>query len=61
MPPVHYDTRGPVAVLTLQNPPVNGLGHALRSGIVAALDRALADPAITAVVLTGGEQITDCP
>ena len=56
MPPVHYDTRGPVAVLTLQNPPVNGLGHALRSGIVAALDRALADPAITAVVLTGGEQ-----
>ena len=56
MPPVHYDTRGPVAVLTLQNPPVNGLGHALRSGIVAALDRALADPAVTAVVLTGGEQ-----
>jgi len=56
MPTVHYDTRGPVAVLTLQNPPVNGLGHALRSGIVAALDRALADPAVTAVVLTGGEQ-----
>ena len=57
MNPVTYTLQGPVAVLTLNNPPVNGLGHALRSGIVSALDRALADPAITAVVLTGGEQL----
>ncbi|MBP7438986.1 MAG: enoyl-CoA hydratase/isomerase family protein, partial [Acidovorax sp.] len=34
-------------------PPVNGLGHALRSGIVAALDQALADPQVQAIVLTG--------
>jgi 3-hydroxyacyl-CoA dehydrogenase len=57
MNPVDYDLRGPVAVLTLNNPPVNGLGLALRSGIVAGLDRALADPAVTAIVLTGGEKI----
>ena len=44
---------GPVAVVTLNNPPVNGLGHALRSGIVAALDQALADPQVQAIVLTG--------
>jgi len=53
MHPVDYTPQGPVAVLTLQNPPVNGLGHALRSGILDGLDRALADPAITAVVITG--------
>ena len=29
-----YAVHGPVAVVTLNNPPVNSLGHALRSGIV---------------------------
>ena len=53
---VDYTLHGPVAVLTLHNPPVNGLGHALRTGIVDGLDRALADPAVTAIVLTGGER-----
>ena len=32
--PVQYATRGPVAVLTMDNPPVNGLGLALRVGII---------------------------
>ncbi|MBG6071776.1 MULTISPECIES: 3-hydroxyacyl-CoA dehydrogenase NAD-binding domain-containing protein [unclassified Polaromonas] len=57
MNPVDYKLRGSVAVLTLNNPPVNGLSFALRSSIVVSLDRALADPAVTAVVLTGGEKI----
>ena len=48
-----YAVHGPVAVVTLNNPPVNSLGHALRSGIVAALDQALADPQVQAIVLTG--------
>ena len=48
-----YTTRGPVAILTLDNPPVNGLGHELRTGLVAGLDRAAADPAVKAVVLIG--------
>jgi len=42
-----------VAVVTLDNPPVNGLGHATRRDIVAALDRALAEPLCDAVVITG--------
>ena len=57
MNPVTYTLQGQVAVLTMNNPPVNGLGYALRNGILTALDRALADPAVTAVVLTGGEQL----
>lgn len=48
-----YQTRGDVAVITLDNPPVNGLGHATRLGIVEGLDKALADAAIQAIVITG--------
>ena len=53
--PVQYAARGPVAVLTMDNPPVNGLGLALRVGIIEGIDRALADPAVTAIVLTGSD------
>ncbi|WP_119157154.1 3-hydroxyacyl-CoA dehydrogenase NAD-binding domain-containing protein [Caldimonas tepidiphila] len=56
MSQAQYQVRGPVAVITLDNPPLNGLGHALRSGIVAAIDRAAADEAVQAVVLTGSER-----
>jgi 3-hydroxyacyl-CoA dehydrogenase len=48
-----YSTRGRVAVISLNHPPVNGLGHELRRGIVEGLDRAAADPAVDAVVLVG--------
>ena len=48
-----YELRGPVAVITLDNPPVNGLGHATRAGIVAGIERANADPAVAAIVLIG--------
>ncbi|MGF6856177.1 3-hydroxyacyl-CoA dehydrogenase NAD-binding domain-containing protein [Paraburkholderia sp. CI3] len=50
---VDYITRDGVAVLTLNNPPVNGLGLSTRAGIVEGLERAQNDPAIEAVVLTG--------
>ena len=52
-----FTMHGPVAVLTMSNPPVNGLGHALRSRILAGLDRALADHEVTALVITGGASI----
>jgi 3-hydroxyacyl-CoA dehydrogenase len=48
-----YDTRGGVAVIQLSNPPVNGLAHAVRAGILAGLDRANADPGVHAIVLAG--------
>ncbi|MEN9629104.1 MAG: hypothetical protein RJA10_2331, partial [Pseudomonadota bacterium] len=43
-----YEVRGPVAVITMNNPPVNGLGHATRVGIASGLDQAAADPAVKA-------------
>ena len=51
-----YALQGDVAVITFTYPPVNGLGAALRTGILASLDRALADPAVKAVVVTGGDK-----
>jgi 3-hydroxyacyl-CoA dehydrogenase len=45
--------RGRVAVIRVDHPPVNGLSHAVRAGIVGRLREALADPAVDAVVLTG--------
>ena len=49
-----YKVRGDVAVITLDNPPVNGLGYATRVGIVAtASSKANADPAVKAIVITG--------
>ncbi|MFD1556198.1 3-hydroxyacyl-CoA dehydrogenase NAD-binding domain-containing protein [Paraburkholderia silviterrae] len=50
---VDYTTRDGVAVITLNNPPVNGLGHSTRTGIVEGLVRANSDPAVLAIVITG--------
>ena len=52
-----YRAHGPVAVITLDNPPVNGLGHSLRAAIVAGIERANADPAIGAIVLIGANRM----
>ena len=48
-----YAVQGTVAVITLNNPPVNGLGLATRRGLTDALARAHADAAVTAIVITG--------
>ncbi|MDH5341196.1 MAG: 3-hydroxyacyl-CoA dehydrogenase NAD-binding domain-containing protein, partial [Rubrivivax sp.] len=48
-----YDLRDGVAVITLNNPPVNGLGYETRRGIADGVERAHADPAVKAIVLTG--------
>ncbi|MDP1654841.1 MAG: 3-hydroxyacyl-CoA dehydrogenase NAD-binding domain-containing protein [Hylemonella sp.] len=48
-----YQVHGDVAVITLNNPPVNGLGLATRQGITNALERANADAAVKAIVITG--------
>ena len=53
MSSTRYDTQGHTALITLDSPPVNGLGADLRTGLMAALDRALADPAVQAIVVTG--------
>ncbi|WP_323141661.1 3-hydroxyacyl-CoA dehydrogenase NAD-binding domain-containing protein [Massilia phyllosphaerae] len=48
-----YQLRNRIAVITLNNPPVNGLGRETRSAAVAALQRAQADDAVQAIVITG--------
>src|SRR3954465_1867393 len=48
-----YKVHGDVAVITMNNPPVNGLGLATRIGIASGLERANADPAVKAIVITG--------
>jgi 3-hydroxyacyl-CoA dehydrogenase len=50
---VESSRRGGVLVLTIDNPPVNGLGAAVRSGLMEELRKALADDALVAVVLAG--------
>jgi 3-hydroxyacyl-CoA dehydrogenase len=56
MSSTRYEVRGRTALVTLDSPPVNGLGAALRSGIMEALDRALADQDAKAVVITGNDR-----
>ncbi|WP_420389889.1 3-hydroxyacyl-CoA dehydrogenase NAD-binding domain-containing protein [Marinobacter sp.] len=56
MSTAHYDVHGTIAVIRLDNPPVNGLGLALRQGIVNGIRQAEADTAIKAVVLIGSDR-----
>ncbi len=46
-----------VAVITLDNPPVNGLGQSTRAGIKAGIEQALADAAVQAVVIIGSGKV----
>ena len=49
----HYKVHGDLAVITLDNPPVNGLGYSTRLGITQGLEQAMADSAVVAVIITG--------
>jgi len=51
--PAPHALHGNVAVITLENPPVNGLGHALRTAIVDGVTAAQDDAAVAAIVLIG--------
>lgn len=51
--PVSLRLEGAVAVLTIDNPPVNVLTEAVLSGLDEAITQIERDPAIKAVVLTG--------
>ena len=48
-----YKVHGNVAIITLDNPPVNGLGLATRQGITDGLALANQDASVTAIVITG--------
>jgi 3-hydroxyacyl-CoA dehydrogenase len=50
---VNYRIERGIAIVTLENPPVNALSLEVRRGIAAALGRAAADPAVLAIVISG--------
>ncbi len=48
-----YEIRGAVAVITLNNPPVNGLGYETRKAVAEAVEKAEDDATVKAIVITG--------
>jgi enoyl-CoA hydratase/carnithine racemase len=53
MAALDYETKGNVAVLALNNPPVNALAQAVCRGLKDGLERALADSAVRAILVIG--------
>ena len=51
MSPITTQRHGDVLIVTSNNPPVNALSHAVREGLVKAIDEADADEAVKAVVI----------
>ncbi|MFZ2295037.1 MAG: 3-hydroxyacyl-CoA dehydrogenase NAD-binding domain-containing protein [Polaromonas sp.] len=52
-----YEVHGSVALITLSNPPVNGLGYATRLSITDNLQKANADSAVKSIVITGAAKV----
>lgn len=48
---LRVDREGPILVLTVDNPPVNALSHAVRVGLIDAISGAQRDDAVAALVL----------
>src|SRR5208282_3606418 len=50
---VHFESRGRIGIIWVDNPPVNALSQALRAGMIDALTKAQGMPEIQALVLAG--------
>ena len=50
---IAYSRNGDIVVLTIQNPPVNALSHAVRQGLMDRMDQAEADSGVRAVMIVG--------
>ncbi len=48
-----YKVHGDVAVISLNNPPVNGLGLATRQAITEGVEKAVQDASVKSIVITG--------
>ena len=48
-----YEVRGKVALITLDNPPVNGMSHPVRAAMLEGLDRALAEGVVAELDAVG--------
>jgi len=49
--PISTSKHGDVLIVLSNNPPVNALGHAVRQGLVAAIEEAEADDSVKAIVI----------
>ena len=54
---VHFEKVDGVAVISIDNPPVNALGHAVRAGLSDAIDRFVADDTAQAALLLGAGKL----
>tara|TARA_B110000908_G_scaffold149805_1_gene183329 strand:- start:12961 stop:15048 length:2088 start_codon:yes stop_codon:yes gene_type:complete len=50
---IAYARNGDIAVLTIQNPPVNALSQAVRQGLMERMDQAEADNSVRAILILG--------
>ncbi|MFT5784883.1 MAG: 3-hydroxyacyl-CoA dehydrogenase [Ascidiaceihabitans sp.] len=50
---IAYARHGDIAVLTIQNPPVNALSQAVRQGLMERMEQAEADDGVRAVLIVG--------
>ncbi len=53
----NYQVHGNIAIITLNNPPVNGFGLSTRQAIAAGVNRANDDSAVKAIVITGAGRV----
>ncbi|HME37687.1 MAG TPA: 3-hydroxyacyl-CoA dehydrogenase NAD-binding domain-containing protein [Steroidobacteraceae bacterium] len=54
---VTYTLQGSVGVAEISNPPVNAINRAVRSGLSAALDRAVSDPGAKALLIVSAGRV----
>lgn len=52
-PCIRYSVHDEIAVLCIENPPVNALSQGVRAGLLDALERAESDPHVRAVLICG--------
>lgn len=54
---IHYESQQGIAVIRLDNAPVNGLSHAVRKGIVEGIRRAELEQTVAAIVIIGSQNL----
>jgi len=54
---VTFEVLGPVALIGIDNPPVNAISHSVRQGLVDAVARAEQNPAVKVLLIMSSGQM----